>query len=84
MLVIIVDSHSKWIEASDMENATSAATLCYLGQVFVQFETVVLDNGTQFVPEEFKEFCQLNGICHVQTAPYHPSSLDLLNGLLRL
>ena len=80
MLLIIVDSHSKWIEAFAMENATSAATLRYLRQVFAQFgipETVVSDNGTQFVSDEFKEFCRLNGIRHVQTAPYHPSS----NGL---
>ena len=80
MLLIIVDSHSKWIETFAMENATSAATLRYLRQVIAQFgipETVVSDNGTQFVSDEFKEFCRLNGIRHVQTAPYHPSS----NGL---
>ena len=77
MLLIIVDSHSKWIEAFTMKNATSSATIRYLRQVFAQFgvpESIVSDNGTQFVTSEFKEFCQMNSIRHIQTAPYHPSS----------
>ena len=80
MFLIMVDSHSKWIEVFPMTNATSYATIRYLRQLFAQFgipETIVSDNGTQFVSAEFKEFCRLNGIRHVQTAPYHPSS----NGL---
>jgi len=80
MLLIIVDSHSKWIETFAMENATSTAVLRYLRQVFAQFgipEIIVSDNGTWFVSVEFKEFCRLNGIRHIQTALYHPSS----NGL---
>jgi len=59
MLLIVVDSHLKWIEAFAMENATSAVTLLYLRQVFAQFgipEAVVSDNGTQFVSDEFKNF----------------------------
>ena len=58
-----------------MKNATSAATVSYLHQLIAQFgipETIMSDNGTQFVATEFKGFCQLNGIRHVQTAPYHP------------
>ena len=64
-----------------MKNATSAATVRYLKQLIAQFgipETIVLDNGTQFVSAEFKEFCRMNGIRHVQTTLYHPSS----NGLV--
>jgi len=52
-----------------------------LRQLFAQFgipETIVSDNGTQFISAEFKEFCRLNGIRHIQTVPYHPS----LNGLV--
>ena len=77
MFLVIIDSHS---EIFAMKSATSAATVHYLRQLIAQFEipeTIVSDNGSQFVATEFKEFCQLNGIRHVQTAPYHPSS----NGL---
>ena len=80
MFLIIIDSHSKWIEVFPMKSATSAATVHYLRQLIAQFgipETIMSDNGMQFVATEFKEFCQLNGIRHVQTTPYHPSS----NGL---
>ena len=63
-----------------MNSATSAATVGYLRQLIAQFgilETIVSNNGTQLVAAKFKEFCQLNGIQHVQTALYHLSS----NGL---
>ena len=77
MFLVVIDSHSKWIEVFPMKSATSAATVRYLRQLIAQFgipETIVSDNGTQFVATEFKEFCQQNGIRHIQTAPYHPSS----------
>ena len=75
MFLIVVDSHSKWIEV--FSNATSAATVRYLRQLIAQFgipETIISDNGTQLVSAEFKEFHQMNGIRHVQSAPHHPSS----------
>ena len=74
MFLIVIDSHSKWIEVFAMSSATSAATVRYLRQLIAQFgipETIVSDNGTQFVAAEFKEFYQRNGIRHAQTAPYH-------------
>ena len=44
-----------------MKSATSAVTVRYLQQLIAQFgipETIVSNNGTQFVATEFKEFCQ--------------------------
>ena len=38
---------------------------------------VVTDKGSNFVSKEFEAFLKQNGICHIKTAPFHPSS----NGL---
>ena len=64
-----------------MTNATSSASIRYLRQLFAQFgvpESIVSDNGAQFIAAEFKKFCRMNGVMngvrHIQTAPYHPSS----------
>ena len=40
-------------------------------------ETIVSDNGPQFVSHEYEDFCRLNGTCRVLVTPYHPLS----NGL---
>ena len=77
MFLILIDAHSKGIEAFCTIFATSSATMEILRQVFAQFgvqETVVTDHGTCFTSDEFKMFLKINRIRHLTTAPYHPAS----------
>ena len=80
MILVVVDSHSKWIEAIPMDTSTSEATISKLRGLFATHglpEVLVTDNGTNFTSAEFAEFCKRNTVKHVRTAPYHPAS----NGL---
>ena len=80
MCLIIVDAHSKWIEAGFVPSATSAATIEVLRNSFACFgllSSVVTDNAPYFV-SEIEYFFKQNGIRHPTSLPYHPAS----NGLV--
>lgn len=80
MLLVVVDSHSKWIEAIPLAHATARNTVDALRTLFSRFglpHTIVSDNGTLFTGWEFNEFLQQNGVVHVRPPPYHPQSNEL-------
>ena len=52
-------------------------TLRYLFAGFGLPTTIVMNNGTGFVSQEFEEFLRKNGMKHTTSAPYH----SLSNGL---
>lgn len=86
MLLIVVDSHSKWIEAIPMKSSTTHATIEALRTLFSTFglpRTLVSDNGPQFTSWEFNTFTKLNNIVHLRTAPYHPQSNGLAERAVR-
>ncbi|XP_074026021.1 uncharacterized protein K02A2.6 isoform X1 [Leptinotarsa decemlineata] len=78
MYFILTDSYSKWLEVYQMStNRTSRKTEEVLRDIFSRFglpETVVSDNGPQFVSENIKQFFTRNGILHITTPPYHAQS----------
>ena len=80
MILVLIDAHSKWIEAHVVNSSTSEVTIEHLMQIFATHglpKQIVSDNGTCFTSEEFEQFTKKNGIQHTKTAPYHPAS----NGL---
>ena len=77
MFLIVIDAHSKWIEAFPMNTSTSSTTIEKLRITFVTHglpEIVVTENGCNFITRKFEDFLKQNGICHIRTAPYHPAS----------
>ena len=80
MFLILIDAHSKWIEAVVTSSTSSSVVIEELRTAFAKFglpETIVTDNGSGFVSKEFELFLKKNGIKHTTSAPYHPAS----NGL---
>ena len=76
MILVVVDAHSKWIEASIVNLATTATTIQKLRKMFATHglpQAVVSDNGSVFTSSDFEEFMQMNGIRHIRTVPYHPA-----------
>ena len=77
MFLVLIDSHSKWIEVFPMTSTTSTKTIECLRSCFASYgipEQLVSDNGPQFTSDEFKRFTTTNGIKHTLVPAYHPSS----------
>ena len=76
-VLVIIDVHSKWIEARPLRSATATTTIQALKTFFSNYglpEEIVSNNGPQFTAQPFKEFCMHNGIKHSRMPPYHPAS----------
>ena len=79
-MFVLVDAHSKWLEASVVASTSLEQAIKALSKVFVTHslsEVLVSVNGTAFTSTEFQTFVKRNGFRHVKTPPYHPAS----NGL---
>ena len=75
--LVVIDSHSKWIEVKHMSSTTTERTIDEFRLIFATHglpEEVVSDNGPQFTSTEFAEFMRKNGIKHTLVPPYHPQS----------
>ena len=71
MFLIIVDVHSKWIEALPMSTSTSEATIEKLRIAFSTHglpQMVVKDNGSSFVSKEFEDFLKQWNTSHQNRA----------------
>ena len=81
MFLVVVDSHSKWLDVISVLNANLATTIRELRKLFATHgipEIVVSDNGTSV---EFSEFMARNGI--LGRPPIIPQPMGWLNVLYK-
>ncbi|XP_013163468.1 PREDICTED: uncharacterized protein K02A2.6-like [Papilio xuthus] len=73
--IIVVDAHSKWLEAEEIRSTSAYHTIKFLRSLFARFglpDKLVTDNGPPFQSAEFREFCDRNMIRHITSSPYRP------------
>ena len=59
MFLVMVDSHSKWLDVQIMQSITAEKTIEKLQSIFSTHglpKQIVTDNGTLFTSEKFKQF----------------------------
>ena len=86
MLLILVDSFSKWLEVWIMSVTTADKVIEKLRGVISVFgipECLVTDNGPPFASVEFSAFCKENCINLMHSPPYHPPSNGLAERSVR-
>lgn len=73
--IIVIDAHSKWLEAEEIGSTSARNTITFFRKLFSNFGLPVIlvtDNGPPFQSVEFKDFCEKNLIRHTTSAPYRP------------
>jgi transposase InsO family protein len=75
--LVMIDAYSKYPCIHPTSSTSTKATTELLEQDFAHFgypHTIVTDNATSFLSEEFQAWCKDRGIVHLTGAPYHPAT----------
>ena len=86
MFLLAIDAYSKFPEIIRMDKTTSSATITVVRRLFASHGlplTLVSDNGPQFVSQDFEDFLRRNGVRHVLSAPYKPSTNGQIERLVQ-
>ena len=75
--LVLTDAYSKYPCIHPTQSVTAKATIDLLEEDFAHFgypHTLVTDNASAFLSEEFQCWCKERGIAHLTGAPYHPAT----------
>ncbi len=75
MILVVVDTCSKWLKVVPLAAANSTNTIDDLRNMFATRglpKMIVSNNGSHFTSDEFQAFMKTNAIKHVCSSPYHP------------
>ena len=79
MWLIVIDAKSRFPYVAKLEigSTTAKDTIEAREQIFAIegiCDTLISDNGTQFISADFQDFCARHGVQHVTSSVSHPSS----------
>jgi len=77
MFIVIIDAYCKWIYVKHLLNITTISTIKVLREYFSVWgipRKLVTDNGLSLCSYEMEEFLRNNGVIHIKTPPYNPST----------
>ena len=86
MYLVTVDVHSKWPDVKELNGTSATTTIQALWSLFASFglpEQVVSDNGPPFNSQDFTNFMKDNGIKHIRSTPYQPSTNGLVERFIQ-
>ena len=75
--LVMIDAYSKWMEVHITNPTTTTTTIELMRKSFATLglpDVIASDNAANFTSMEFSTFMKRNGIKHVRTPLYHPSS----------
>lgn len=86
-ILVVKDFTTRYVILQALPDKTTVSVACALkASVFTHYgtpETLLSDNGTEFVSETINLLCKAYNIKKVQTAPYHPASNGLVERVNR-
>ena len=83
---IVTDAYTKYPCIHATQLTKSKSTIDLLEQDFAHFgfpHTLVTDNATTSMSEEFQPWCKENRIIHLTGAPYHPATIGVVKRLVQ-
>ena len=84
--LVVIDAYSKWPEVRYMSSTSAPHLVKILEEIFAFHgfpRLVVSDNGPQFVSHELQEYLTAHQILHHRSAPYHPATNGLAEGMVK-
>jgi hypothetical protein len=75
--LVIIDYHSRYPAVTELRNLSASALINAFERVFADTglpKRIISDAGTNFISEEFQNWCAAVGVEHESTASYHHSS----------
>jgi transposase InsO family protein len=87
-LLVAIDKFSKWVEVRPITNLRAEQAVTFFTDVIHRFgvpNSIITDNGSQFMGRKFLEFCDKFHICVDWAAVAHPqtnSQVERANGMV--